>query len=284
MYKINRNFLIIIYVISLINLLFIGSSSATEYGFRINGISENNIITNDTKILSAEDIYRYQEIFDLQEKGQFTKAKTYINNLDNEILMGYVLAQKYLHPRAYRSKYSELKQWLSRYNDLPQASRIYSLAIKRGSKKGLKKPIKVKNITGNGRTYRWLAGSGYSHLSTKNRKNVTKKLRYFRRYIRKGYTKSAKRILEDKTTKKLLTKKDYDELCGAIGFQYFLDGRYDWAYKWSSKAADRSNGSISRWAAGLASWKLGNYNNAAHHFSNLGDKNNESEWLVSAGA
>ncbi len=277
------HFLVFCYAL-LVLIVSTNVAIASDYGFRIDGDLENNLITKDTKILSAKDIERYKNIFELQEKGQLTKAKTYINGLENEVLMGYVLAQKYLHPKAYRSKYNELKNWLYKYNDHPQATRIYKLAKKRGSKKGLKAPAKLKKIQGSSSSYKWLRGSGYGHLSSKNRRIVTKKLSYFRRYIRKGYTKSAKRVLNDKTTKKLLTRKDYDELSGALGFQYFIDGRYDWAYKWASEAGDRSGGSISLWAAGLSAWKLKKYSDAARHFSSLAEKTGESEWLVSAGA
>ena len=45
--------------------------------------------------------------------------------------MGHVLAQRYLHPKCYHSQYLELYYWLKTYNDLPQAKRIYRLAVKR---------------------------------------------------------------------------------------------------------------------------------------------------------
>ena len=44
--------------------------------------------------------------------------------LNNKILMGHILAQRYLHPRCYRSNFLELSNWLKQYNDLPQAKKI----------------------------------------------------------------------------------------------------------------------------------------------------------------
>ena len=55
--------------------------------------------------------------------------------------MGHVLSQRYLHPSCYRSDFLELTHWLKRYNDLPQAKRIYRLAIKR-MPQGYKSPVK----------------------------------------------------------------------------------------------------------------------------------------------
>ena len=53
--------------------------------------------------------------------------------------MGHILAQRYLHPKCYRSEFKELSSWLNNYSDLPQAKRIYRLAIKR-MPQGYKRP------------------------------------------------------------------------------------------------------------------------------------------------
>jgi soluble lytic murein transglycosylase-like protein len=84
-------------------------------------------------VLSAVDAERYREIFELQDRGRFSQADRLIRSLSSKILMGHVLAQRYLHP-AYRSKYSELASWLAKYSDLPDAPRIYKLALKKGGR------------------------------------------------------------------------------------------------------------------------------------------------------
>ena len=61
--------------------------------------------------------------------------------LKNKILLGHVLAHRYLHPRCYKSEFIELTFWLKKYNDHPQAKKIYRLAIKR-MPKGYKSPTK----------------------------------------------------------------------------------------------------------------------------------------------
>ena len=72
----------------------------------------------------------------------------YIFKIQNKILLGHVLAHRYLHPRCYRSQYLELYYWLKKYNDLPQSRRIYRLAIKRmpDGYKSPTQPSKVKGI------------------------------------------------------------------------------------------------------------------------------------------
>lgn len=85
---------------------------------------------NLPRVLSAVDAERYREIFEAQDRGRFGEADRLIHSLSNKLLMGHVLAQRYLHP-AYRTKYAELSSWLAHYADQPDAARIYALAKKR---------------------------------------------------------------------------------------------------------------------------------------------------------
>ena len=94
----------------------------------------SNYIETFTPILSEIDEVRYQKIFELQKLGKLTAAKKIIRQLDNDILMGHVLAQKYLHPTAHRSTFNELTVWLNLYADHPDARRLYRLALKRRPK------------------------------------------------------------------------------------------------------------------------------------------------------
>ena len=90
--------------------------------------------------LGAADVARYQEIFALQQDTRWHDADLLIAELENPILLGRVLAQRYLHPTGWRSRYGELRDWLALYNDHPAATRIYRLARKR-------KPADVKAPT-----------------------------------------------------------------------------------------------------------------------------------------
>lgn len=81
--------------------------------------------------LGVADVDRYRQIFRLQENGNWAAADRLIDKLEDTRLMGHVLAQRYLHPTAYTSKFQELSEWLAKYADHPQAPRIYALALKR---------------------------------------------------------------------------------------------------------------------------------------------------------
>ena len=83
------------------------------------------------EVINSQDAESYQRIFELQEGGHWDKANKIIMGLHDQILMGHVLAQRYLHPNKYRSKYKELKDWMARFADHPDANRLYKLALKR---------------------------------------------------------------------------------------------------------------------------------------------------------
>ena len=98
-------------------------------------------------LLSNSDVKNYQRVFELQEDCKWKKANKHILLIDNKILMGHILSQRYLHPRCYRSQFLELTHWLKKYNDHPQAKRIYRLAVKR-MPPGYKSPLKPSKVIG----------------------------------------------------------------------------------------------------------------------------------------
>ncbi len=81
--------------------------------------------------LSTHDAALYRLIFELQENGRWNDADRLIGRLQSRLLIGHVLAQRFLHPTAYRSSYPELRTWLEHYADHPQASVIHRLAERR---------------------------------------------------------------------------------------------------------------------------------------------------------
>ena len=93
------------------------------------------------KILSQDDIKIYKKIFEIQKlpiknknSKEWKKVDSLINKLNNKLLLGNVYAERYLHPTGWRSSYSDLRNWLDKYNDHPDASRIIRIALKRKPK------------------------------------------------------------------------------------------------------------------------------------------------------
>ena len=94
------------------------------------------------KPLNNNDEKLYRKVFELQAQGKFKEAEKFAENIENNILIGRVKAQKYLHPTGYISKFVELRDWLEKYGDHPSASRIYWLSKRKKPKnfKSAKKP------------------------------------------------------------------------------------------------------------------------------------------------
>jgi soluble lytic murein transglycosylase-like protein len=103
---------------------------SSSFAFPASAAGQVNAATNLPRVLSTADAERYREIFEYQDRGRFADADRLIKALGDNVLMGHVLAQRYLHP-AYKTKYAELSTWMSAYSDLPDASRVYALAMKR---------------------------------------------------------------------------------------------------------------------------------------------------------
>ncbi|MGE3295133.1 MAG: lytic transglycosylase domain-containing protein, partial [Geminicoccaceae bacterium] len=81
--------------------------------------------------LPAADLARYRALFALQREGRWAEAEALLGTLDDDLLLGHVLAERYLAKQAPRADYAELSGWLELYADLPQAQHIYKLALAR---------------------------------------------------------------------------------------------------------------------------------------------------------
>jgi len=102
-------------------------------GFKSAALTPPSDLRRDTDlpyVLSGADAERYRLIELQQHLGQWQAADREIDLLKDRLLLGHVLAQRYIHPR-YRTSYAELATWLDTYGDEPEAGRIYGLAVKR---------------------------------------------------------------------------------------------------------------------------------------------------------
>ena len=73
----------------------------------------NEIFSNN--ILNTNDLENYRKIYLLQKNCKWKSANKFIFKIQNKILIGHIFAQRYLHPKCYRSKYLELYYWLKKY-------------------------------------------------------------------------------------------------------------------------------------------------------------------------
>ncbi|MAI29898.1 MAG: lytic murein transglycosylase, partial [Rickettsiales bacterium] len=226
------------------------------------------------KPLDKDDFDRYKKIFELQQKGYFNKADLLIKQLNNKILIGNILSQRYLHPTGYISKFTELKSWLDKYGDHPSASRIYWLSKKKkpNSSKNAKKPQGG-----------FLSGFGGTSLKTlrppipisfvgRSAPTITRKIaNTVRKNIRRGWPSGSKEVLNSKNSLKYLTKTEKAQLHWEIGNAYFIFNKDLEAINESAKAIILSDGlhSNSWFTAGISSWRRGDFLRAKIFFENL---------------
>ena len=234
-------------------------------------------------ILTKEDVDLYQTIFAFQEQGRWDASETIAKHVSDERLMGYVLAQKYLHPTKYRSKYHELKEWLNNYSNNLNARRIYRLANKRRPKgaKPPRRPIVFE-----------LRSQVYNSTAPK-RQNTQPRSAEGRRImsiiksrIRNGWPTGALKLLDNPASLKKLTKYQVAHMRRDISRAYFRAGKDTNALISAKRAVKEAPDSvaIAHWWGGLAAWRSKDFDAASYHFTSLAKSQNISNWLLSAAA
>jgi len=265
-------------------------------------------------LLGTADVKLYQRIFDRQEKGKWKKADQLIKQLDNKLLLGHILYQRYMHPTAYRSHYKELARWMLKYPDHPGAKRIYDLAKKknRGNGQKLHKPIPaltlnfpadkptrkraaadVDNVAGDTAAAAInpeMIDPSSPRVMPQHKKtarvDIHRLKTRIKRYLRRGKVERAEKRLWAFERRNLLSSDEFNKLLSDIAGGYFFDNQDSKALALSKIAAENSRGTVSQpdWLAGLAAWRLGDCAQSAGHFEKVAHSPIAGDWTISAGA
>ena len=240
------------------------------------------------RVLSEPDAALYRAIFALQKKGKWGAADKQIRQLSDQRLMGHLLAQRYLHPTAYRSKYKELRDWMARYADHPEAKRIYKLALKRRPRnyKRPEPPAVRRSSLGV-----WPAARPEPYRSTKRltrngRRLAVRLKRQIRRNVLSTRLTVTEKLLAGSQAKRLLDRVERDDGYSDVAAAWFYYGNDEKAFKLADGAARRSGKHVplAHWIAGLSAWRLGRLEDAVYHFENLARSATASGWNVTSGA
>ncbi len=237
------------------------------------------------RVLSDEDAARYSEIFALQEDGNWKAADKLIGELENDILKGYVLFQRYMHPTAYRATYPELKEWLAYYADLPNADEVYDLALKRRPKKatGPQRPFPRKWPKGGveGFEKNPLLEADYAKTSRPKVRQIEGRVRFL---CKKEQATAALKEIDKHLSRKTITERQYDRMRSWIAASYYYQGYVDTAERIAANAAAR-NGDVAvlaHWIAGLIAFRKDDYQTAHDHFAAMALVPYQEEALRSA--
>ncbi len=239
--------------------------------------------------LTTADAERYRQIFALQTVGDWAGADRLIAGLDDPLLLGHVLAQRYLHPTLYISRYPELTAWLERYADHPDAARIHKLALKRqpGGSPSPLRPAKAKTSLAAEQPldvvylYR-----SEKRLSRADWRQVQRLKRRIRRNLRRVYLTKTERLLETAEVKRLFDAFERDEAYSQVAAAWLYYGKPERALTLAEGVTTRSSETLplAHWTAGLAAWRLGDLEGAAQHFERLAQSKRTSSWNRAAGA
>ena len=258
---------ILISLICVISLFFSNSLSADN---------DNNI-----KTLSSKDIKIYKKIFEIQKlpiknkkSKEWEKVNELIKHLDNKILLGNVYAEKFLHPTGWRSSYSDLKQWLDKYNDHPDASRIIRIALKRkpNNSKSPKKPT-PGFLNGYGTFKANVLKPRFPIDNDKYKRFSYSSSIKLRRAINKRNTLYAENLLNSKKVKKFLTKNELSQLRAELSHALFIfekDYKSIRQARLSLSLAQKPN-PLALWAGGLASWRIKDFKLSKYFFNKLSE-------------
>ena len=247
----------------------------------------DNIFTS--KILSEEDVKNYQKAYLFQEKCKWKSANKFILKIQNKLLLGHILAQKFLHPDCYKSQYLELYYWLKKYNDHPQAKRIYKLAIRRmpsgyksPTKPSLPQGIETESIKTNKKDkYKSL-----KKLSKSQRNEKNKLINGIKSRVNRGWPTGAVQLLNQRDVNLLLDQVEIDQQKELIAKGYFLANKNELAIQYASEALVNSAKYVpyAAWTAGLCSWRLEKYEDAANYFSLFSISLEEDDWHQTSGS
>ena len=242
-----------------------------------------------TKILSEKDIYNYRQAFFFQEQCKWKSANSHILKIQNKLLLGHIYAQKFLHPNCYKSKYLELYYWLKKYNDHPQAKRIYKLAIRR-MPQGYKSPTKPSTPLGiEAETINIKKQASYKStlkLSNNQKSEKRKLIIGIKSRVNKGWPTGALQLLNQRDVKLLLDQVEIDQQKELIAKGYFLANKNELAIQYASEALQNSAKYVpyAAWTAGLSSWRLEKYEDAAKYFSLFSISLKDDAWHQTSGS
>lgn len=211
------------------------------------------------RVLSAEDVQLYRDIFALQSRGKWTAADARIKRLNSKILLGHVQYQRLMHPTAYKARYSELKRWLAAYSTHPDALRVYRLALKRRGKAAY--PKRPKKIARKG-PYEDASQPFKDRKSNRTlRRSIQNDIRYDR------LTKAGERLFLA-ADKQQLSREDIGRLAEGLNRAWVKWGTPQKGLDILKRAAPiaRPIRITTDWETGLAAWALADYAAAETYF------------------
>jgi peptidoglycan lytic transglycosylase len=230
-------------------------------------------------MLSPDAAARYERIFALQDHHAWAEADYEIARLANRLLLGEVLAQRYLS-KDYHARYAELAAWLAHYADEPEAKAIYALALAR------KPPGATPPRPPTDAARHAAADQGANHSADASAASLPQAVKIARR-IRSLIPAAPNRaaiLLAGPEAKAALDPDTRAALGAEIAQAFLAAGEARAALGISAPTRDYTLTPTAQWNAGLAAWRLGRMDQARSHFNRLAREASPASWLRAAAA
>lgn len=241
------------------------------------------------KVLSAADVRLYRAALAAHQSGDYKQADAYVNQTDNNLLAGYMLADKYLSAK-YQTKAAEIEQWFKLYGSLPIADRMRKLGVQKKAKlpalnaRKLNPPVKCDSIRRE-EALDLMRRRSFNELSGAQKSQAQSLFADLVKLLASGKTLAAKSKIDSKAFRFVLSAGDRALARTALAFSYFLDGEYSLGEEQIQTAlrSDSSALPLTYYIGGLIEWQLKNYQKAATYFSKAAQQK-ESYPLIHASA
>lgn len=223
------------------------------------------------------DTVLYSNIFDLQKSAKWNRADRLIRQVDDKILLGHVLYQRYMHPTGYRARWRELRDWLKQYADHPRAWQVYKLAQKR-KPNGVSMPKRPP-----ARAYfNEKLSSAPVLFQTRNKRRIRNRVKW---YVRNERPTQALKYVQQRQQSRSLKAAETDFLKSLIARSYYIEGKIPEALELAKESTrSRRYVQMADWHSGLAAYRLGKMDLALSHFEHLAENRTASEKLRARGS
>jgi soluble lytic murein transglycosylase-like protein len=226
------------------------------------------------RILPAREAALYSDIFTAQTDKDWRKADQDIAKLHDKRLLGHVLADRFERRPA---SLAELKDWLSKYADLPEASGLYDTAVTLAGKDA----ANVPEPSGSGP---WSGsdsyGSAFGFRAVADR-NASAAARRFAAKLNTALHHNnpiaAENLLETERKHRIVPPHEGSSAEGLIAASFFYNGQITYARRMAEAGAKQQN-PLALWFAGLTAWKQNDFVASGKSFALLAAQPDLSLW------
>ncbi|WP_031554988.1 lytic transglycosylase domain-containing protein [Parvularcula oceani] len=258
---------------------------ASAQGLATAPLSQSDVL-REVRPLSEADAARYREAFAAQEKGDWKTADRVIGAIEDPVLLGYLLEQRYMHPTAYRSSYRELARWLDAYADHPNAGPVHRLALRRRPVgETPRRPAKRRWRTEPPKPLPAELEADY-RANPHGRAEVRRIELRLRSLLSRDRPTQALNYLNEPRQFNRLTRAQTDRVRGWIAESFYFNGKLSQARALAVAAADRSPDSavLAHWIAGLSHMRMEDPARAYSYFARMAAIEEQTPRLRAAGA